>query len=76
MQRTGLNLGKFILSRVAPAQQADLLLSARFRFVELNKCEGTCIPFIRTEYRLLGFDTGDWSILVIGIAVALLLLLI
>ena len=30
-----------------------------------------------TEYRLLGFDTGDWSIMGIGIVlVALLLLLV
>jgi hypothetical protein len=32
---------------------------------------------VTTEYRLFGFDTGDWSIMGIGIVfVALLLLLI
>jgi energy-coupling factor transporter transmembrane protein EcfT len=32
---------------------------------------------VTTEYRLLGFDTGDWTIMGIGIAlVALLLLLV
>jgi hypothetical protein len=28
-----------------------------------------------TEYRLLGFDTGDWSIIGIGIVLVALLLL-
>jgi hypothetical protein len=32
---------------------------------------------VTTDYRLLGFDTGDWSIMGIGIVlVALLLLLV
>jgi hypothetical protein len=32
---------------------------------------------VTTEYRLLGFDTGDWSIMGVGIVlVALLLLLV
>jgi len=29
--------------------------------------------YIRTERRLLGFDTGDWSILGVGVALGALL---
>ena len=34
------------------------------------------IAHVITEYRLLGFDTGDWSIMGIGIVLVALLLLI
>ena len=30
---------------------------------------------VSTEYRILGFDTGDWSIICIGIVLIALLLL-
>jgi hypothetical protein len=69
-------MDSLFVGRCAPAT-VQARLPATLRINLLDNRWGNMFAHTRTEHRLLGFDIGDWSILVVGFAlVALLTLLV
>jgi hypothetical protein len=55
---------------VAPALQPALMGTARHRLLVIGETEGIMFARMTVEGRLLGFDAGDWSILLSGLTLA------